>query len=419
MLMTDSTARQHVPQCHDAPSDGGLSIQPFRGGANGRTAPCRRQLRAGTGNNLRTALVGVLVGAVCCLALTGCRKKADAGGPGAFPPIQVIAIEAKRQPVWETLALPGTVAANEQVEIKAETDGIIQEINFKEGERVAKGQALVVLDETKLAASVAESAANLKLSRANFDRANQLFKDKLISQQEFDQAASIFAVNQASVDLKERQLKDARIYAPFAGIVGARQISPGQVISRNSTLIWLVDLDIVKVEVKVPEKYLRQLKLGQPLEFTVAAFPGEKFRGEVYFISPQIDESTRTALVKARIPNTDAKLRGGMFAGLDLTLQARESAIVIPEPALMSNGDSFSVFVVDDKGNAQVRMVEVGLRLAGKAEVVKGLKAGEMVVVEGTQKLRPGAPVKLAPPESAAPYNNSEGEKPHGTAAKA
>ena len=345
--------------------------------------------------------------AACCVALAGCMKKAGARGSGGFPPIQVIAVEAKRQPVWETLALPGTIAANEQVEIKAETDGIVQEINFKEGERVAKGQALVVLDETKLAAAVAEADANLKLSRANYDRAQQLFKGKLISQQEFDQSASIFAVNQAGVDLKRRELKDARIYAPFAGMVGARQISPGQVISRNTTLTWLVDLDIVKVEVKVPEKYLRQLKIGQPLEFSVAAFPDEKFRGEVYFISPQIDEGTRTALVKARIANPDAKLRGGMFAGLDLTLQARESAIVIPEPALMSNGDNFSVFVVDDKGSAQVRPVEVGLRLAGKAEILKGLVPGDKVVVEGTQKLRPGAPVKLAPPEAAAPYLGS------------
>jgi len=279
---------------------------------------------------MKRSLRSVLVGAACCLAVAGCKKKAGAGGAVAFPPVQVIAVEAKRQPVWENLSLPGTIAANEQVEIKAETDGIVQEINFAEGERVSKGQMLVKLDETKLAASAAEGEANLKLSQANYERAKQLFKDQLISQQEFDQTVSAFAVNQAGVDLKQRQLKDARVYAPFAGIVGARQISPGQVITRNTTLTWLVDLDIVKVEVKGTEKYLRQLKLGQPLQHAVAAFPGEKFRGEVYFISPQIDESTRTALVKARIPNPDAKLRGGMFAGLDLTLQARDSAIVIP-----------------------------------------------------------------------------------------
>jgi len=353
----------------------------------------------------RTSFV-CLAGLAGLLVASGCGKRTTAG-TGGPPPIQVIAIEAKRQAVAETLSLPGTIAANEMVEVKAETDGIVQEINFAEGERVDKGRILVKLDETKLAASLAEAEACLKLSQANYDRAKQLYQDKLISQQEYDQAASTFAVSQASVDLQRRQLKDARVHAPFAGIVGARQISPGQVITRNTTLTWLVDLDTVKVEVKVPERYLRQLQVGQPLEFTVAAFPGEKFRGEVYFISPQIDESTRTALIKARIPNSEGKLRGGMFASLDLTLQLRDDAIVIPEPALMSNGDNFSVFVVDGEGNAQVRPIEVGLRLAGKAEVLKGLSAGEKVVVEGVQKLRPGAPVKLAPPEAAAPYVSS------------
>jgi membrane fusion protein (multidrug efflux system) len=367
---------------------------------------------------MKISLSSLALATAAVLAVGGCRKS-GAGGPGAFPPIQVVVVEARKQSVSETLSLPGTVAANEQVEIKAETDGIVQEINFKEGERADKGQVIVKLDETKFAAALAEAEASLKLSQANYDRAKQLLQDKLISQQEFDQAVSTFAVNQAGVDLMRRQLKDARVYAPFAGIVGARQISPGQLITRNTTIAWLVDLDTVKVEVKVPERYLRQLKLGQPLEFSVAAFPGEKFRGEVYFISPQIDAGTRTALVKARIPNAEGKLRGGMFASLDLTLQLRDAAIVIPEPALMSNGDNFSVFVVDDKSNAQVRMIEVGLRLAGKAEIVKGLSAGEKVVVEGIQKLRPGAAVKLAPPEAAAPYLDSEGSRTNDRAAKA
>lgn len=354
----------------------------------------------------RTAFLGLVVGSLAILTLAGCKKNVAASA-AAPPTVQVVAIEAKSQAVSETLSLPATVAANESVEIKPETDGIIQEINFTEGEHVEKGQTLVQLDETKLAAELAEAEANLKLSEANFSRAKQLFQDKLISQQDYDQTASAFAVNQAGLELKRRMLKDARLSAPFSGIVGAREVSPGQVVSRNTRLTSLVDLSVVKVEVKVPERYLRQLRIGQQLEFAVAAFAGERFRGEVYFISPEISESTRTALVKARIPNGEGKLRGGMFASLDLTLQLRESAIVIPEPALMSNGDQFSVFVIDEKNTAQIRPISVGYRLAGKAEIVKGLAAGESVVVEGIQKLRPGATVKRAPPEAAAPYTSS------------
>ncbi len=336
--------------------------------------------------------------------LVGCKKQPQAGGPPGGFAIQVVAVEARQQPVTETLSLVGTITASEMVELKPETDGIVQGIHFKEGERVEKGRLLVTLDETKLAATLAEGEANLKLSLANYQRARQLLEDKLISQQEYDQATSTHAVNEASVGLRRRQLADARIYAPFTGIVGARQISPGQVVTRNTTLTWLVDLDLVKVEVHAPERFLRQLRIGQPLEFSVAAYPGEKFRGEVYFISPQIFETTRTALIKARIPNADGKLRGGMFASLELSLQVRDAAIVIPEPAIMSNGDHFSVFIVDQDSNAQIRPIEVGIRLAGRAEVLKGLNAGEKVVVEGVQKLRPGGAVKLAPPEAAAPY---------------
>ena len=338
----------------------------------------------------------------------GCKPKQAAGGSrGGMPPVQVVAVDVRLQPVTESLALVGSITPNEMVEIKAETDGIVQEINFNEGERAERGQLLVKLDDTKSAAALAQAEANLQLSEANHERAKQLFNEKLISQQEYDQASSTHAVNQASVDLQRRLLKDARINAPFAGIVGARQISPGQVIARSMILTWLVDLDTVKVEVNVPERYLQELKVGRPLEFSVAAFPGEKFRGEVYFVSPQVNESLRTALIKARIPNAEHKLRGGMFASLELTLQVRDAAIVIPEPAIMSNGDNFSVFVVDKNGNAQVRPIQVGMRLSGKAEVLKGLSAGDKVVVEGIQKLRPGGPVKLSPPEAAAPYVNN------------
>jgi membrane fusion protein (multidrug efflux system) len=341
------------------------------------------------------------------LAVSGCKKAA--GPPGAARAafaVQAVVVEARAQAVSESLSLVGTVAPTEMVEIKSETDGTVQEVPFQEGQEVKQGDLLLLLDESKLASAVAEAEATFKLSEANFERSKQLFADKLISLQEYDQIAAQYSANRASLDLKKRQLKDARILAPFKGTIGARQISPGQVISKNTTLSWLVDLDPVKLEVDVPERYLGQVALGQRIQFTVAAFPEESFEGEVYFISPQLSSTTRTALVKARIPNPTHKLKGGMFASLTLRLQLRDSAIVVPEPALMSNGDSSTIFVLDQNSNAQMRPVKIGLRLAGKAEVLSGLQAGEKVVVEGVQKLGPGTPVKIAPPEMAAPYLN-------------
>jgi membrane fusion protein (multidrug efflux system) len=333
-----------------------------------------------------------------CLAavtLAGCKK--DGGAQQKpFPPVQVVAVEAKRQAVSESLSLVGTVAADEIVEIHSEIDGTVQEINFEEGKAVTNGQLLIQLDESKLAASVAEAEALFKLGQANLERSERLLKGNLIAQQEYDQTASVFQVSKASLDRKKREWKDTRIYAPFAGVMGTRTVSPGQVITKDTKLTWLVALDPVKVEVNVPERFLSEVQPGQKIQVTVAAYPGEKFVGDVFFVAPQVDTATRTVLVKARIPNPDSRLKAGMFANLDLTLKIKENAVVIPEAALILNSDSVSVFIVDEQEAAQIRMVKVGARMPGQVEIIEGLKGGEQVIIEGFQKTRPGGKVKMA-----------------------
>lgn len=327
---------------------------------------------------------------------------------------QVIAVEARRQPISETLSLVGTLAANEMVEIKSETDGAVDGIKFAEGQRVEKGQIIIQLDESKFGAAVSEAEANFKLSQANYLRGQQLSKANLISQQEFEQMASMYQAQQAGLDLKKRQLKDARIYAPFAGIMGSRQISPGQVIARNTTLAWLVDLDIIKAEFNVPERFLGQLRVGQKMDINVVAYPGDLFQGEVYFIAPQVDPALRTVLVKARIQNPTGKLKPGMFANLDLTLRLNDHAIVIPESAVSSSGERNIIYIIDQNETAQIVPVRLGVRQAGLVEVVSGLQGGERVITEGLQKIRPGGKVKSGPPEalpSSRPSTNAPSAK--------
>jgi membrane fusion protein (multidrug efflux system) len=346
---------------------------------------------------------------VLCLAAAGCRKQQDtaAAGPGNFA-VQVVAVEAKRQPISESLSLVGSLAANEMVEIKSETDGMIEEIPFKEGERVEKGRLLFRLDESKFAASVAEADASFKVAQANFERTRELVKEKLVAQQEFETVAAQYHAAQATLDLRKRQLKDARIHASFAGIVGARQVSPGQVIARNTVLTWLVDLDTIKAEFNVPERFLSRARLGQIIELSVATYPGERFQGEVYFISPHVDSVFRTVLVKAYVKNQEQRLRPGMFANLDLTLKVRDQAVLVPESAITISSDKASLYTIESGDTAQLKPVTTGLRTGGKVEITEGLNGGELVVVEGTQKLRPGAKVKLAPPEAAQPYLDAE-----------
>ena len=343
-----------------------------------------------------------------CLAAAGCRKQdAGAAAPGSFA-VQVVAVEAKRQPISESLSLVGSLAANEMVEIKSETDGMVEEINFKEGERVEKGHLLFRLDESKFAASVAEADASFKVAQANFERTRELVKEKLVAQQEFETITAQFHAAKATLDLRKRLLSDARIFAPFAGIVSARYVSPGQVIARNTLLTWLVDLDTLKAEFNVPERFFSRARLGQIIELTVATYPGEKFQGEVYFISPHIDPVFRTVLVKAYVKNQEQRLRPGMFANLDLTLKVRDQAVLVPESAITISSDKASLYTVESGDTAQLKPVTTGLRVGGKVEIIDGLNGGELVVVEGTQKLRPGAKVKLAPPEAAQPYLDAE-----------
>lgn len=353
---------------------------------------------------------------LCLIALSaGSCKRPAAGGaspPGGRPPTQVVACPVTRQAVSESLPLIGTLAANEQVELKSETDGRVESINFAEGEQVEAGRLLVQLDATKLAASLAEAKANLALSQGNFDRAKQLLDGRLISHQEFEQAAAAYSANEASVQLRERQMQDTRIHALFDGVMGARLVSPGQVITRNTTLTWLVDPDPIKVEVNVPERFLSQLDLGQELDLKVAAWPEREFTGRIYFVSPYVDPDTRTVLVKATIPNPDFKLKPGMFAGLELKLRVRADAIVIPETAIsrVLDGGRAVIMLVGADHKVEVREVGVGLRLEGRIEITEGLTDGERVIVEGLQKIGPGMTVKLAPPEALNPYLPVDGE---------
>lgn len=340
----------------------------------------------------------------------GCGRgpaAAGAGGGGkGMPVMQVVAVPATRQPVQESLSLVGSFAANEQIEVKSESEGFVEAIKFTEGQVVQQGDLLVTLDETKLQAALEESQAALKLSRQTFDRAKELLGARLIAQQEFDQAASRLASDEASVSLRQRQMKDARVVAPFSGIVGARQISPGQLVNRSTTLTYLVDLDPVKVEFSVPERFLSQIQVGQEIEVLVAAWPGRRFKGKVFFVAPFVETDTRTILMKASIPNPDRLLKPGMFANLDLNLQVRDNAVVIPESALSQilDGNRAQVMIVNGDQTVAMRAVKVGLRLPGRVEILEGLNGDESVIVEGLQKIAPGMKIRLAPPESAAPY---------------
>lgn len=336
----------------------------------------------------------LVMAALASLNLVGCGKKSAAPARAAMV-VPVVAAQAVRQPVTEKLSLVGTLVATESVEIKSEIDGLVEQIHFEDGQRVTKGDLLVVLDDSKLKASVAEAEAQFALSESSLKRSRTLIEERLISAQEFDPVAATYHINEAILNLRRELLRDARISAPFDGTIGVRQISPGQAIAKTTGIATLVNLDPVKVEVSVPERFLSDLRIGQNLHFTVSTYQTETFTGEVYFIAPQIDANLRTTLVRARVPNREGKLKPGMFVNVDLILNVRANAVVIPEIALVPQGDTVHVFVVDAESKAQMRPIRVGLRFDGQVEILDGLTGGERVIVEGFQKTTPGGPVKV------------------------
>ncbi len=331
------------------------------------------------------------------IIVVGCGKKKEMAHPpakGGFP-VSVVAEEVKQEKIEEKISLVGTLAADEAIEIKNEIGGIITEIGFEEGQGVKKDQMLFKIDADKLKASLVQAEVNLALAQTTFDRLSSLIKAGAVSQQEFDQAKSDLESKKAAIDLTKAQLKESVISAAFDGVMGERNVSIGQFVNQGTTLTYLIKQDPMKAEFRVPERYLGQLKEGQPIEAMVAAYSDKQFGGEVYFIDPQIDEQTRTALVKAKLPNPEGKLHRGMFVNLNLIVNIRDQAITVPEIALIPKGDDVFVFVVDADHKAQMKKVQVGTRMADKAEITEGLSAGEYVVVEGYQKIGPGSLVKM------------------------
>jgi membrane fusion protein (multidrug efflux system) len=312
-------------------------------------------------------------------------------------PVQAVVAPVIRGGLEESLRLVGSLRAGEQVEIVSEIDSQIAALKFKEGERVKKGQVIIVLDDAKLKASLDEAKARLELATAELKRGQELLEKKTITEQEADRLLFQQRSADAAVRMTQEQFDDAVISAPFDGVLAEHDLSPGQIVSRGQKLVWLVQTSPLEVEFNVPERYVSQVAKQQKVQIESVAFPGRKFEGSVDYISPRLDEATRTALVKARLQNEDGLLKPGMYGTLNLIFRLRENVLTIPEAALSYQGDHVSVVVMNPVGKAEFRQVTTGLRLQEKAEITGGLEEGERVVVEGYQKMGPGTTVLIAP----------------------
>ena len=325
----------------------------------------------------------------------GAVRGPGAGGPPRAMPVQ--AVPAERGNVAIEVRTVGSLDANESVVIRSEIAGRIGSIHFSEGEKVAKGGVLIHLDPSEYVAQVKQIVARVELNRLNFDRAEQLQKEKMISRQAYDEAAARLAESEANLALARVRMEKTKIAAPFSGRLGLRRVSPGDYIQPGQAIVNLEDLDPIKIDIRIPELYFAQVKTGQAVRLRVDAFPARTFDGRIYAIDPRIDTATHTLLLRARIPNPAGELRPGMFARVTLQLGVRAGAVLVPEEALVPMAENKFIYrIVEDK--AVLTPVKVGERRGGKVEIIEGVGADDTVVIAGQAKIFDGAPVMVLGP---------------------
>jgi membrane fusion protein (multidrug efflux system) len=313
------------------------------------------------------------------------------GGGAMAVPVETAHVEVG--PIQRRLSAVGSLRSNESVVIRPEVAGRIAEIRFEEGHRVEQGQILVVLDDSVPRAEVEQVEAALVLSRANHERAIDLLQRGAGTTKARDETLAQLRADEAALELARARLDKTVIRAPFDGVVGLRRVSVGDFVDVGRDIVNLEQIDPLKADFRVAEVYLAAVGPGLQIALSADAFPGESFAGEVYAIDPLIDESGRSIVLRARLPNRDDRLRPGLFVRVTLVLNERDDAIQVPEQALVPQGQDQFVFRVVD-GKAALTKVTAGIRRDGMVEITEGLGPEDEVVTAGQLKIRDGAEVK-------------------------
>jgi membrane fusion protein (multidrug efflux system) len=317
--------------------------------------------------------------------------------PGKGPPPGVI-VEASRVAVVrlaQALTPVGSLGSDEAVVLRPVVAGRVAEIGFREGEQVSKGQVLVRLDDSVQKADLDRARANLTLSKTKHERAVDLRNKGFVSSQALDELENSVKVAEADAQLMTARVNKMTLRAPFSGTIGLRQASVGDYVKEGQDIVNLESLDPLKVDFRLPELALSQVKNGQTLQIALDALPDRTYEGKVFAINPLIDANGRALVIRAQVPNRDGKLRPGMFARVRLFTNDNKEAIVIPEEALFPVGDDKYVYKVVE-GKAQRQKVEIGQRREGRVEILNGLKTEDVVVTAGVIKLREGVAVSVA-----------------------
>lgn len=317
-------------------------------------------------------------------------------------PVEVTQIV--RRDLAETLNVVGSVAANESAEVRAEVAGLVRAIHFDEGQTVKKGDVLLKIDDSELVAQLAQAESRFQLAELNLQRAEALRQSQSNTQADFDRARTEFASSRADLSILKLRLEKTEVKAPFDGVVGARELSPGDYVSIQTPITRIEDTSRLKMEFQVPERFLAKVEAGTRFTVLSRSFNSDRpLQGEVYFVAPAIDRATRSSIVKGMLMDPPPSVRPGMFANIEVVLDVRPQVLAVPEGAVLTTSSGTSIIVVKDAGSDKVAEfvpVSLGLRARGLVEIAPSqgtLAEGASIVASGVGGLVlfPGA--KLDP----------------------
>lgn len=351
--------------------------------------------------NTKFILLGVIVALIAAWIFyprlstqSGSTEPSPAMGTGAAQAeaLPVDVVKLSREKLTNQLQVTGNILANESVDIRAEVTGLVKRIAFKEGQYVSKGSPLVYLDDDELRAQHQRLQYTQKLYQTQENRQKQLLEREAISQEEYDIALNQFNTTLSDIKLVEAQLAKRLIRAPFSGTLGLRQVSEGSVITSADIITKIVNIDPIKIEFSIPERYANQVKIGSSIFFSNESSAPE-YTGKVYAFEPQIDPATRTLKIRAQSPNKEKLFLPGMYVKIRFVLGESEEALMVPSESVIPELQGYKVYVVGESGKAEVRQVKIGTRTDTHVQITDGLQEGDQVLTTGVLQVREGMPL--------------------------
>jgi membrane fusion protein (multidrug efflux system) len=290
----------------------------------------------------------------------------------------------------------GTLRSRQNVMLRPEVAGRVALIAFADGARVKKGQLLVQLDDVLQKAELSQAQAQVSIARANLRRNQELLAEKFVAPRVVDESQAALQVAEAQLALAQARLSRMRIVAPFDGTVGIRSVNLGDYVKDGADLVNLEDTSSLYVDFRLPERYQAKVSTGQKVRVELDAWPGKVLEARVQALDPLVDANGRSVAVRAVLPpQAGAGLRPGLFARTTTVFAVNDTALVVPEEAIVPQAGRQFVFVLDSEGDGEARKllsrkveVKLGVRRASAVQVVDGLKEGDTVVVAGQQRLQ-------------------------------